>query len=212
MEQLTLFGEDFPANPSVSPGNDAARWMTVTSGRKWLALFPRSDRIGSLEKTLLGSPIWRSTTFFLTWKALTTPAGRLLYRLAPSAHPTGETECSLWPTPHANCHTGAGKRGEGGPNLQTAVRMWPTPSTREYKGGRKFETLKAKGRGITNTLNDAVNHTVGKTAPLNPEWVEALQGFPIGWTEPDGQPLLENHSMIGNRQGSQVGSKTESHD
>ena len=48
----------------------------------------------------------------------------------------------LLPTPHANCHTGAGTHGDGGPNLQTVI------------GGS-----------------------------LNPEFVEWLQGFPIGWTD-----------------------------
>ena len=111
------------------------------------------------------------------------------------------TETKTWPTPHANCHTGAGEHGEGGSNLQTAVKMWPTPTARDYKGGRKFKTLKANGRNETNGLNDAVNYTVGKTAQLNPEWVEALMGFPSGWTEPDGPPLSGNHSTTGSRPG-----------
>ena len=34
--------------------------------------------------------------------------------------------------------------------------MWPTPTQREYKGGRKPETLAAKGRLPSNTLSDAV--------------------------------------------------------
>jgi DNA (cytosine-5)-methyltransferase 1 len=53
----------------------------------------------------------------------------------------------LWPTPHANCHTGAGAHGEGGENLQTTA------------GGQ-----------------------------LNPDWVEVMMGFPIGWTDIDVNP------------------------
>jgi DNA (cytosine-5)-methyltransferase 1 len=53
-----------------------------------------------------------------------------------------------WPTPHANCSTGAGKHGEGGENLQTAV-------------------------GVS----------------LNPDWVEILMGFDIGWTDIDRNDL-----------------------
>ena len=40
----------------------------------------------------------------------------------------------MWPTPHANCHTGPGRQGrQGGANLQPAVaeepeRLWPTPT------------------------------------------------------------------------------------
>lgn len=38
------------------------------------------------------------------------------------------TECLSWPSPHGNYHTGAGEHGEGGINIQTAVKQWPTPS------------------------------------------------------------------------------------
>jgi len=59
--------------------------------------------------------------------------------------------------------------------------MWPTPTTRDHKGGRKPDTLKASGRGVTNSLNDAVTIR-DQHGALNPEWVEWLMGFPVGWT------------------------------
>lgn len=39
----------------------------------------------------------------------------------------------LWPTAKANCSTGAGKHGEGGADLQTAVKMWSTPAANDAK-------------------------------------------------------------------------------
>ena len=66
---------------------------------------------------------------------------------------------------------------------EETMKMWPTPTRREYKGGRKLETLKAKGRTATNTLCDAVNAELGRTGTLNPNWVEWLMGYPIGWTD-----------------------------
>lgn len=80
------------------------------------------------------------------------------------------------------------------------VKAWPTPSTREWKGGRKPETLKAKGRGVTNTLNDAINFNEGTVGQLNPDWVEHLMGFPESWTNTDGPPLSGNHNTIGKPQ------------
>jgi hypothetical protein len=40
--------------------------------------------------------------------------------------------------------------------LETEIAMLPTPTTRDWKGARKPETLAAAGRGITNTLEDAL--------------------------------------------------------
>src|SRR5690606_7053888 len=77
------------------------------------------------------------------------------------------------------------------------AKAWPTPTSRDWKGGRKLETLKAKGRGVKNTLNDAINFSEGEVGQLNPDWVEHLMGFPPGWTNIDGQPLSGNHNMSG---------------
>jgi hypothetical protein len=79
----------------------------------------------------------------------------------------------MWPTPHANCHTGAGIKGEGGPNLQTAVKMWATPTV---KGDYNRAGLSSKsGDGLATQVGGA----------LNPTWVEWLMGFPAGWTALD---------------------------
>ena len=59
--------------------------------------------------------------------------------------------------------------------------MFPTPTQRDYKGARKPETLIAAGRNETNSLPDAIEGE--NTGQLNPNWVEWLMGFPIGWTD-----------------------------
>jgi hypothetical protein len=53
------------------------------------------------------------------------------------------------------------------PGLSTMARQGtlPTPRARDWKGGGK----------------DCLDSAVGGT--LNPPFVEALMGFPIGWTE-----------------------------
>jgi len=39
------------------------------------------------------------------------------------------------PTPKANCGNGAGEHGQGGIDLQTAVRLWPTPTAPRNNSG-----------------------------------------------------------------------------
>ena len=71
------------ANLSRKPGRSVARRMTVTSGRRCLGLFKRSDPLGLLVRMLLASSRWRSTIVSLIWRISATPRGRLLYRLVP---------------------------------------------------------------------------------------------------------------------------------
>lgn len=106
---------------------------------------------------------------------------------------------------------------------EQSAMLWPTPTGREYKGGRKPETLAKKGRKPSNTLCDAVlsifptpttgaglcggsgnyqqlkrlqesgiineeerrNMSQGNGGQLNPDWVDWLMGFPVGWTDID---------------------------
>lgn len=223
MEQLTLFAADTPANLSPQPGSGEARKMTATSGRNLVGSWLNSGPLGSLERTLLGTSAWVSMTCFLTWKSKVTPAGRLLFQLAPSVPRTEGTEFGLWRTPSCGMVNqarskdpnygqrlidkgqtltlaaqvinknlwpnprakDAKKRGnianDPRNGLPEAARWWPTPTTRDHKGGRKPDTLQASGRGETNSLNDAVTIR-DQHGALNPEWVEWLMGFPVGWT------------------------------
>lgn len=96
----------------------------------------------------------------------------------------------MWPTPHANSHTGPGEHGDGGPNLQTAVaqqgyanrhnrkkKRYPTPQAgannpaahRAMSGDFKTKLCKAWG--------------IPTTGQLAPDWVDALMGYMPGWTD-----------------------------
>jgi len=180
VEQLTLFPPDTHASLLVLPGSDEARKMTATSGRKLSESLRKSGPVGLLAKMLLGTSLWGSTTSYLTWKTRATPRKRLLFRLVPSVQVTDEIGSSLWPTPHANCHTGAGEKGEGGMNTQTAVKMWPTPTTNDAKNATLPPA--AQEWDIIPGALMREGHSA-KEGQLNPEWVEVLMCFPIGWTE-----------------------------
>ena len=66
-------------------------------------------------------------------------------------------------------------------------RMFPTPTTRDYKGGYKTESLTrkdGKSRHL-DALPNAVLDGAGVetvTGQLNPDWVEWLMGWPIGYS------------------------------
>ena len=72
------------ANHSVLPGSEAARLMTVTSGRKCLESYNSSSPLGLLVKMCLESSLWHSTRCFLTWKRRDMKPNVSLFRLAVS--------------------------------------------------------------------------------------------------------------------------------
>lgn len=77
---------------------------------------------------------------------------------------------------------------KGKPSLDTLVRMtWPTPTAQDAKlSGVQGNWTPESGRSSGTTLTDAAVREGKKTCDgqsLNPAWVEALMGFPLGWTE-----------------------------
>ena len=110
----------------------------------------------------------------------------------------------MWPTPVAD-----GDRrtnyAQGGTSLGYAVRMWPTPRTTGLDGGSNSrKAAKARGMWPTPCASDNRNRENMDTpaiarrvesgkqvmlsmsvsgGALNPDWVEWLMGWPIGWTD-----------------------------
>ena len=223
MEQLTLLPEGSPASHLVLPGNEQARKMTATSGRKCSGLLRRHSPVGCLARTLLESSVWNSTRCFLTWKPKVTKHNRLLFQLAVSMPRTDGIESGLLPTPTAGdskgrtyqydrgdhtkprvslvgavkmrptprAHHGTGKhRGNNRARLEDEVhnpeRMWPTPAARDWRSPGHQESYQHRRETHQQALNEEVawgenSDKLGGT--LNPNWVEWLMGFPIGWTD-----------------------------
>ena len=109
----------------------------------------------------------------------------------------------VWPTPTANdsknatLPPGAAQRD----SLPGAlIRMWPTPTANE-------DHYRLQGETQQSTSLNAIHK-----GNLNPEWVEALMGFPLGWTAIDGL-LPQAHKRNGNRRvRSRTRSRTERRD
>lgn len=69
---------------------------------------------------------------------------------------------------------------------QVAYGFMPTPRARDYKGGRKLETIeerRANGNPVPDFSLTTILAEYGKSVQLNPYWVEWYMGFPVGWTD-----------------------------
>lgn len=115
------------------------------------------------------------------------------------AHPISETDGSCWPSTdatlinlnepvdsvlkrRAQCKEKYGNNGFG-LRLQTAVKMWPTPDANmAFRGGTTKTGKRPSGAARQTSINDKVKQLDGG-GTLNPDWVEWLMEFPIGFTD-----------------------------
>lgn len=160
--------QDFHVSPSAWPDSERERTMTATSGRRLSELYTKSDPLGSLARTLLESSRWFSPARRLKWEAVplcsekvtekeycygrntsskpsavtlnekVTKSGRLLFRLVPSEHPTGGTECGLLqeellPTPQTQ---GLKICNAEGKTEFMPLDLLPTPTSIDSGSGR----------------------------------------------------------------------------
>ena len=124
--------------------------------------------------------------FSETWPRSGMTRGGIAFPLQPLAPLTSATGSGSWPTPHANCHTGAGHQGRDyGLNVQTAVKMWPTPAAHEARLGYQRRDTGKKGsqKSRTTVVINLMGGREQASGQLNPQWVEWLMGFPIGHTD-----------------------------
>ena len=96
------------------------------------------------------------------------------------------TRPDRWPTPTVNMVSGGANHnspsvvaGKHGLNIAGAVNKWPTPAARDYNDGNYPSEHKRHTPGL------AV-HAGGK---LNPDWVEWIMGWPLGWTSLEPLPI-----------------------
>ena len=158
-QQLSLLSEDILASLSVTPGSEKAREMTATSGRALIESLPMSGPLGACLKMLLGTSRWASTKSFLTWSAKDTPRLRLIFQLALSGQNTGGKGYGFLPTP-----TVADAKGV---------------STKNCHRKRNNGELR---HGLRYHLHREAGYPDGTHYP-HPGFVEALMGYPEGWTE-----------------------------
>lgn len=128
----------------------------------------------------------------------------------------------LWPTPtKEDSHSfSAGARewsrrwaaGETIPTTMQRLRTmaaWPTPTARDGDQRGTQSGRERAAQGHTVNLPEMVRDysmpdrrdVVGR---LNPDWVETLMGFPIGWTD-FGPPVPVKRNQNGSRPGARLG-------
>ncbi len=98
-------------------------------------------------------------------------------------------ECDLptavksFPTPCASDGSRGGVITEGmsGQSLPQVVNMFPTPTASASKGSSENALVRSDGK---SRVNDRLDHRIYAEAQgqLNPDWVEWLMYWPVGWT------------------------------
>ena len=204
---------DTLANLSPSQVEKKVKKIQDTSGQSILDLSKNSDRLGLLEKMLVGTLNLVSTPYSRTWKVKVTPQGRLVFQLRASVRTTKESESGLWRTPD-NMAGGSNLPGikkaldEGhlkrpsGQAIQIRLedqvreeRLWPTPAAHEGRLGYQRRDTGKKGtqKSLTTKVIDKEGGRKKTTGQLNPTWVEWLMGYPIGWTDLNVSETASSH-------------------
>jgi hypothetical protein len=89
----------------------------------------------------------------------------------------------LWPTPTVKGnYNRKGASSTSGDGLATAVSRFPTPTVSMRKGSSIGALTRKDGRSRANDRLDYRVEGTGQTGRLNPQFVEWLMGWPIGWT------------------------------
>ena len=163
------------AQGSTGPG--------LGSGVKWRESSAKYDLQSSTWKTHLC--LWEED---LPWSSVTLPKWGMTRSGALFQHPMLErpisaTVAGLWPTiTVCGNYNQPGSSKNAGWGLSSAVKKWPTPVASMAKGSSPASLTRKSG---ADRSNDRLDHAVMASdgGQLNPEWVEWLMGWPIGWTE-----------------------------
>ena len=163
--QIDLFGRVVaPVSPLVVRENLGGGAIHAIFGQRGIA----SSASAALQSSLVNRLKQRLDTagltlFAMTWSEKTTPSGRSVCLLRALGHRISGSDCGSWPSLKANNSTGAGTRGEGGENLQTAVR--------------KTRLLVS---GPPATGSPALTAKRGQLNPAHSRW---LMGYLIEWDD-----------------------------
>jgi hypothetical protein len=180
-ELLTSFRAGFHARTSAlqAVGLDLTE-HEADSGLKWRGSFAKYSQASCSWKTAQCSLLADSDEFLETWPRWGSMLNGVSYLRPMSAHHIFESASGLWPTPVAS-DTGSRSKpyAQGGTPLSLAVKLWPTPTAMTRSGGAalcKWGGSRSRAKLRTMVTPEELN------GPLNPQWVEWLMGWPIGWT------------------------------
>jgi hypothetical protein len=197
------------ANLSVLLEKDLQRTTPATAGQQLSASFAKYDpntRSWRMYPVLSLSHI--SDEYLGTWPKRVSMLNRIAYRRRKSARTTKGKGSGLWPSPtvsdadrgaiigkddqYYQTSTGMPRKinrngKDGSVGLARLVKFYPTPSASDVSlERRKGELYQTKTGSIRARNPDGSSSNRGLPAmvggELNPNWVEWLMGWPIGWT------------------------------
>ena len=177
---------DFLALTSVQQEKEQeSRESTQDSGRKWQEWFAKYDQDSSSWKTPQGSLLGDLESFSETWPKSGMMQNGKCSEQTMSVLPTEGRGSGSWPTPNVcGNYNRKGASETSGDGLATAVNIWPTPTSCMNKGTSEKAMYRANGN---SRENDRIDHKVAFVdgnfgGQLNPDWVEWLMLWPVGWT------------------------------
>jgi hypothetical protein len=190
-----------PVNYTAEEYRSGALWPTPQAADGLGGRTVRSSNPGGGGKSLMSE-----VRLWPTPKATT---GSKSERPRPNDRGDLQAAVLLWPTPSAgnfndgenldnwqtrrkqNRAKGINGNGMGTP-LAVAVRLWPTPTAVDGTSG--------PGHGHTMEGSPSLRTAAQDDGEmLNPAWVEALMGFPPGWTDIGGPPPRASRRRNGSR-------------
>lgn len=132
-------------------------------------------------------------TLSRTWSVKAITPSCLLLKLRLSERRTGESASHLWPTATARDYKEGTEKScanilvnglLGRAVHATNAGLFPTPTTGAglCGGTGNFQQLKALRECGMITEEERRSMSAGNGGSLNPDWVEWLMGYPIGWT------------------------------
>ena len=183
MEELMSSVEGFPVRTFLVPEKEQESMPKDQDyGGKCSGLFAWWNRGTSSWKTWQRCLTGGLMKFLGRWPKAGIMRNGIAYQRVPLAPPTGEIGSLLLPTPSAtrygsNKGGGAGRVGKERPSLETMAKLGtiPTPRSSDCQGGQCYRQPPSRQGGFG--LKEIT------PGPLNPEYVEWLMGFPIGWTD-----------------------------
>ena len=191
------------ASPSATQESDWEKTTLAICGLTSSASSTLFDPEASSSKTSLDTSSGVCLASFKTWESVASAVRSDCLRRRKSAHPTSGkgSSSSVWPTTTVSDgfssarHTTTTGVSHKGTTLTDAVRLWPTASARDWKdtygmsvtpkGTRKKKRLDQLPRAVFQSdgqRDQGPRSSRGSRPVLCAEWVEALMGFPIGWS------------------------------
>lgn len=179
---LMWFLEGFPVRTSVQPAAaTASLGKGPAFGRKWRGSFAKFDPATSSWKIPHCLPLVGSMSFSATWPRWGSMRnGACMAQPMPGLRIKG-TGSGYWPTPKASdgSHGGPNMRGSKGElALPSAVHRFPTPCAQDAKNS----TLPISQRDRDSIPGYLLSTGERPGGQLNPDWVEYLMGWPVGWS------------------------------